>query len=98
MEATIHTRKLGGPHAGRTVLITEPHIAQLPNGTPVVRAMPVLVELRMRPAHSAPEGTRIKASLTMDTPDGPMPLPVAQATVLPIAIPALTVESRLEMN
>lgn len=94
----IATMKLGN-HEGRSITVQEPSRIQLANGKTLFSAMPRLVQLDLRPASSAPEGTRLKMVLTIDVgADKRMPLPVAQATVLPLPIPAFVVETRLEMN
>lgn len=88
---TVNARKLSEPHKGRTILVGEPE--RVGN---TIRLMPVLVELKMRDAQSAPAGTRTKCTLVGEVAPGKvMPMPVAQATV---GAPGLSVEFRLEMS
>jgi len=78
-------------HAGRSILVNcDPDLD---------RPEPMLVELHTRESGSAPEGTRLKATLAVEfAPGHRVPLPFAQPIVgLPIAC-GYTPEFRLEMN
>jgi hypothetical protein len=88
---TIGIRKFAGPHAGRTMLVEEPHLLR----PGVVQALPRMVKLVTRDASSAPTGTRLKAQFRIEVDGEDVALPIANATV---GLPGAVVEFRLEMS
>lgn len=95
MDTTLNIVKLTGVHAGRTMLVQEPRVEVRADGTTVIVVEPVQVALELRPAESAPTGTRVKASFEAPLNGVPLKLPLAGATV---GLPGLSVEFRLESN
>lgn len=62
------------------------------------QGLPVLVMIETREATTAPEGTRVKASLCANVTDGHLRLPFSQSTCGPFASLNHSHEWRLEQN
>lgn len=93
--------QLDGRNSGRSIVMDQldAETAHVSGGKKYTGALPAPVVLYLRPASSAPAGSRFKATLHLIGAPG-TPLPLAQATIFPMTppVPALTAEFRLEMN